>query len=195
MRSRAACVMAASRCALVLLAACSGHPTQTAMDVGACNGQLTMQDGLANNHVPIGTTVEYSNNPPIGGPHYPTWAAWNRAYPNLDRRYYVHNEEHGGVILLYRCDAGCPEVVDALLTAARNVAIDPLCSATVKRRIIVTADPLLPDGVQVAAAAWGHAYTASCYDPYIETFIRDNYAHAAENTCFDGEALGGTPID
>jgi hypothetical protein len=182
MLSRGACVMAASRCAFVLLAACSGHTTQTGMDVGTCNGQLTTQDGLANNHVPIGTTVEYTNNPPIGGPHYPTWAAWNRVYSNLDRRYYVHNEEHGGVILLYRC-------------AARNVAIDPLCSATVKRRIIVTSDPLLPDGVQVAAVAWGHSYTASCYDPYIETFIRDNYAHAAENTCFDGADLGGTPID
>ena len=106
----------------------------------------------------------------------------------------MHNAEHGGIVLLYRCDAGCPDVVAQLVTAARNMAADSSCTSPITKRVIVAPDPLLPDGVQVAAVAWNHAYTASCYDPYVETFARDHYAKAPENFCADGINLGGTLI-
>jgi hypothetical protein len=162
--------------------------------VGACNGRLTTERDTGAAHVPVGSQIEWTNNPPTSGTHFQIWAAWDRQYAALDRGYYVHNAEHGGIILLYRCDAGCPEVVDSLLAAARAMPADSSCSGAVTKRVIVTGDPLLPDDVQVAAVAWNHAYTASCYDPYVETFAREHYARAPEDLCADGANLGGTSI-
>lgn len=162
--------------------------------IGACDGQLTVESDTSGEHVPMETIIEWTNNPPTSGPHYPLWAAWDRHYPELPRGHYVHNAEHGGVVLLYRCDASCPDVVDALLAIARDMPADPTCTSPVTKRVIVTSDPLLPDGVQVAAVAWNHAYTASCVDAYLETFVREHYRKAPEDFCIDGANLGGTLI-
>ena len=180
----------------VVAAGCTDPPvTDEPMTVSPCNGMLTVEHDTSGAHVEPGTAIEWTNNPPTSGPHYPIWAAWDRQYQALDRGYYVHNAEHGGIVLLYRCDDGCPDVVDSLLAAARNMAPDPICASPITKRVIVTPDPLLPDGVQVAAVAWNHAYTASCYDPYVETFARQHYAQAPEDFCSEGAvATGGTPI-
>lgn len=178
---------------ITLLAACS-EPTKMQTPVSPCNGMLTVEEDTSGAHVDTGTPIEWTNNPPTSGPHYPTWAAWDREYPALSRGYYVHNLEHGGILLLYRCDPECPDVVASLLGAARSMAADSSCTGAVTKRVIVTSDPLLPDDVQVAAVAWNHAYTASCYDPYVETFAREHYAKAPEDFCADGVNLGGTLI-
>lgn len=162
--------------------------------VGGCDGALTVEASAPSPHVPVGSLVDWTNDPPTTGPHYPLWAAWDQHYTALPRGHYVHNAEHGGVILLYRCDAGCPDVVEALLATARGMPADAACAAPVTKRVIVTSDPLLPDGVQVAAVAWQHAYTASCVDPYLDTFVRDHYANAPEDLCVAGANLGGTPL-
>jgi hypothetical protein len=177
-----------------LLAACSSDPVKMQTPVSPCNGMLTVEADTSGPHVDTGTSIEWTNNPPTSGPHYPTWAAWDRAYPELARGYYVHNLEHGGILLLYRCDIECPDVVASLLGAARNMTADSQCTGAVTKRVIVTSDPLLADDVQVAAVAWNHAYTASCYDPYVETFAREHYAKAPEDLCADGVNLGGTLI-
>ena len=164
------------------------------MIVGPCDGTLTIETNTTAEHVNTGTAVDWTNSPPTSGPHYPTWAAWDRHYAALPRGHYVHNAEHGGVILLYRCDTDCPDVVASLVAAARAMSPDPSCTTPITKRVIITSDPLLPDGVQVAAVTWNHAYTASCYDAYVETFAREHYAKAPENTCFEGANLGGTLI-
>ena len=179
----------------VLLVACT-EPEKSSMNVSPCDGMLTVESNTSGAHVDTGTDIEWTNNPPTSGPHFPAWAGWDREYTTpLPRGYYVHNAEHGGIILLYRCDAGCPDVVASLLAAARAMTPDSSCTSPITKRVIVAPDPLLPDGVQVAAVAWNHAYTASCYDPYVETFARQLYAKAPENFCFDGINLGGTPIN
>jgi hypothetical protein len=179
---------------LILSAACSEPSSETQMMVSPCDGMLTIESDTSGEHVESGTQIEWTNNPPTSGPHFPAWAGWDREYTTLPRGYYVHSAEHGGIVLLYRCDAGCPDVVAQLVTAARNMAPDSSCTSPITKRVIVAPDPLLPDGVQVAAVAWNHAYTASCYDPYVETFARDHYAKAPENFCADGINLGGTLI-
>jgi hypothetical protein len=178
-----------------LLVACGDSaPSKETTSVGPCDGTLTIERDTSGEHVDTGTAIEWTNNPPTSGAHFPAWAAWDREYAALARGYYVHNAEHGGIILLYRCDAGCPDVVAQLLTAARNMAPDSSCASPITKRVIVAPDPALPDGVQVAAVAWNHAYTASCYDAYVETFAREHYAKAPEDFCFDGINLGGTRI-
>ena len=139
--------------------------------------------------------VEWASNPPASGPHYAQWARWDRHYPQLDRRYWLHNVEHGAIALLYNCPGGCPDVIESLLDVVRAQPVDPLCTGAVRNRMLVAADPLLPADVQVAAVAWDITYTAGCYDPYIKTFAREHYNHAPEDFCFEGIELGGIFID
>jgi len=180
---------------LALVAACESEPTSTTTPVGgACDGKLTVEKDTSGEHVPMSTQIEWMNNPPTSGPHFDFWAAWDRQYDELPRGHWVHNAEHGGVILLYHCDGGCPEVVDGLLSVARAMPADPACVAPVTKRVIVTGDSLLPPGVQVAAVAWNHAYTASCFDDYVATFAAEHYAMAPEDLCASGASLGGTLI-
>lgn len=179
---------------LFVLAACSSDDAPLPEDFGECEGLVEGLRPEAGIHMPVGTPISWSSNPPAIGAHYPTWAGWDRHYQQLDRGYYVHNLEHGGVVLLYNCPTGCPEVIESLLDLARNAAPDPTCAAPVRNRIIVAADPLMPPTVQVAAVAWGQVYTASCFDPYVGTFMRRRYRHGTEDTCADGNPMSGALI-
>jgi hypothetical protein len=163
--------------------------------VGSCDGLVTTEHNTAAPHVEPGTDVEWTNNPPTSGPHYPVWAAWDREYPTLPRGYYVHNLEHGGIVLLYNCADGCPDVVEQLRNVARNMEPDSTCTSPITKRVVIAPDPLLPEGVQIAAVAWNAAYTASCYDPFIDRFVATYYRRAPEDFCTEGANLtGGTPI-
>lgn len=165
------------------------------MPVGECDGVLHSIPGEAGIHMPSGTPIEWSSNPPATGAHFPSWAGWDRIYDTLERGYWLHNAEHGGVMLLYNCPTDCPEILDELVAVARAAAPDPTCTAPVTKRIIIAKDPLLPDGTQVAAVAWNRYYTASCFDEYVHTFVRTQYRHGPEDTCADGVPFGGVRIE
>ncbi len=65
-------------------------------------------------HVPAGTLVTYGHYPPTSGPHWPTPAPWGEYEQEIPPELWVHNLEHGGVLILYRCDTPCPELVQQL---------------------------------------------------------------------------------
>lgn len=174
-------------------ATATGDPP-TPEQLGGCDGHYEKVPVEAGQHVPIGTPIMWSTNPPATGAHYPIWAGWDRHYRQLERGYWVHNLEHGGVVLLYNCPTGCDDVVAELLAVAREAPVDPTCEGVVKHRIVVAADALLPAGVQVAAVAWDRLYTASCYDPYVATFVRSRYRQGPEDTCADGSPMAGSLI-
>jgi len=59
------------------------------------------------NHISPGTQARYLTDPPTSGPHYSVrgeaplpWGFYARQYPPED---WVHNLEHGGVVILYNC--------------------------------------------------------------------------------------------
>lgn len=138
-------------------------------------------------HAPVGTTLTFGTNPPNSGTHYPLWGRWGKHDQVLDRGYYVHNLEHGGVALLYKCDTadGCPAIVSQLEEVMNSRPIDDLCFGTVKNRMFLTADPLLD--VPVAAAAWRNIYRAPCVDaPSLKAFVKAHYGKGPEATCSDG---------
>jgi hypothetical protein len=182
---------------LLAAAACGDNlaPPDPPVVVGACDATVTevpLEPGI---HVEVGAPIEWSSNPPATGRHFPAWAGWDRAYDDLERGYWVHNLEHGGVVLLYRCDEACPDVVAQLEDVARAAPVDPLCASPLRNRVLVVADPLLPDGVTVAASAWGFTYTASCVDPSLATFVAEHLAEGPEDTCANGFTTRGTFID
>ena len=97
--------------ALALLAASAGcgssSPTPPPPpDDGTCTMQ---QAAVANEgwaHVPEGSAIAYVHNPPASGPHYPVWLRYEEFTSAQARGYWVHNLEHGAIVMLYRPDAG-----------------------------------------------------------------------------------------
>ena len=87
----------------------------------------------------------YQHNPPASGPHFTTWASYEVHTDVIDRGNWVHNLEHGGIVLTYRCDGDCePEL--AILRDAMNQRPD--------LRILLTEDPFLPGDERFAAISW-----------------------------------------
>lgn len=136
-------------------------------------------------HAAEGTPLTFGSNPPSSGTHYPVWGRWGQHAEVLERGYYVHNLEHGGIVLLYRCDGPCADVVAGLKAVMEARATDPACDPAVRTRILITQDPLLD--VPVAATAWGNTYRAQCVDaPSLTAFINAHYDQAPESLCAQG---------
>ncbi|HEY1690848.1 MAG TPA: DUF3105 domain-containing protein [Polyangiaceae bacterium] len=159
------------------------------VDAG-CTVEIDTPPLEAPTHVPIGTDITWDSNPPSSGEHFPIWAAYQAYTSPVPRGYYVHDEEHGGVILLYDCpdDSGCPDVAAALQAVSDSLPDDPLCTSAgqgVRVRTVITPDPLLD--VPVAAAAWGWVYRAQCVDlPSLEAFASQHYGNGPEVLCANG---------
>jgi hypothetical protein len=142
-------------------------------------------------HVLTCTSVEYATNPPSSGDHWGFWAAFKEYAWPIPREVYVHDMEHGAVVLAYRCDDGCPEVVAMLREVTLEATSDPLClevPGSSPTRIVITPDPKLD--TPIAAAAWGATYTATCIDKSsLASFVAKAYGKGPEATCFPGKDL------
>lgn len=165
-------------------------------DAGTCGVTTTRLSPDPAAHVEQGSTLVFLSNPPSGGNHYPFWTTWGIHDTAVPRGNWIHNLEHGGVAFLYRCAsrAACPELASKLEAFVKTLPQDPICGSQVppvRNRAVVTPDPDLPVGVEVAAVAWGHSLIARCID---EAAFRDFYTvhfgHTAENFCSDGTNLG-----
>lgn len=144
--------------AWALLASCgSTHKAPS----GNC--QLTHVASLSHQHLPscddtVNTCGNPDTNPPVGGDHCPTPLAC-RVYSTLQPRcQWVHNLEHGHLVLAYNCPNGCPDVVQQLTDIWNAQPVD----ATGGRRALVTPDPLLPH--RVAAIVWGYSWVGDVVD-------------------------------
>lgn len=150
-------------------------------------------------HVAQCEGVTYATNPPAGGNHWGTWAAFKKYAMPVPREVYVHDMEHGAVVLSFRCADACPEVVAALEKVYDETSADPLCVSQgtgVKARLVLTPDPDLP--TPIAASAWGATYTATCIDTTsLAAFVAEAYGRGPEMVCANGvdlEAPGSTPL-
>src|SRR4051812_40431001 len=117
-----------------------------ALTVVGCGKKMTMPvpdglvhvTGLASNHVP--SCVDASmcgsgDEPPLGGPHCPMPSACRVWTAAVNRCEWIHNLEHGHLVMAYNCPSGCDDVV-AALTSFWTSMPSP-------RRALVTPDPLL----------------------------------------------------
>jgi hypothetical protein len=164
-------------------------------DAGACGVTTARVNPDPAVHVEQGSALTFASNPPCGGNHYPVWATWGVHDTPIPRGNWIHNLEHGGVVFLYRCAnrAACPELAAKVEAFVAALPSDPKCSAEsppIKNRAVVTPDPDLPAGVEVAVAAWGYNLVARCID---ETAFRNFYlaraGQAPENFCPQGSAI------
>jgi hypothetical protein len=176
----------------------------TEMPEAPCKVTVQSHYIAASPHIPLRDKSNFTSNPPTSGGHYEFWAAYKTYSEPVPREYYVHNLEHGGLVLLHNCkadDAKCKEIVRGLESVVNGLPDDPACKNTdVRVRALVTPDPLLD--VPIAAVAWGHSYKAECDDiegllPSLEKFADDHYGHPAsqeECICDDGDDYFYEPV-
>lgn len=117
---------------------------------------------------------EYPDPPPVGGDHDPCWADYGVYEESLAPGRWVHNLEHGAVVLLHACE-DCASEVEALRAFADD-----------HERIIVTPYPELP--VPFAAVAWGHRLLMDCLSlDAVGRFYDEHFNRAPE------DVRGGAP--
>ena len=160
-------------------------------DAGLCSPLVPVLGtdlDAGHNHVSIGTPVQYDTNPPCAGDHWPVWAVWGTHTDPVPPEYFVHNLEHGGVVLLYNCPQGCPDLVLALECLVQAQPVDPICQGTgVDNRFLISPDPDLAG--TWAAAAWRYYISSSapCADVgALSAFITAHYGNGREALCAQG---------
>jgi len=96
-------------------------------------GQL--QKDMGNSHIPPGTVQRYTYCPPASGNHYgtpPRGPITARYYPpdeGTEPQGWIHNMEHGALVVLYNCSGGCPDdaTLQKLKTFATSFPVSPIC--------------------------------------------------------------------
>lgn len=86
----------------------AAHPRAAAQQAG----ERIPDEGYE--HVPVGTVVAYRAHPPASGPHYPAPAPAGVYVQGLEPGFWVHNLEHGYVVVLYK-----PPIAADLVTQFR----------------------------------------------------------------------------
>lgn len=162
---------------------CGGSPSTPSG--GGGGGSCTMrEEAVANegwSHVAEGSAITYRHNPPASGPHYPVWLRYEAFSSAQARGYWVHNLEHGAVVLAYRPDAPAA-VRTALLDTYASLPADPACGSI---RALVTPDPQLQTAVAVIAADF--ALTGDCVNgDAIRQFNVTHRGRAPEQICAGG---------
>jgi hypothetical protein len=102
-------------------------------------GTLTLFDHIKTGHT-LGNLI-YTLQPPVGGPHRPTWQNCGIYSVPLENGLAVHSLEHGAVWITYRPDLN-PATLSKLRTAA-----------TTWGRVLVS--PYLRQNTSLVATAWG----------------------------------------
>ncbi|HEY1012717.1 MAG TPA: DUF3105 domain-containing protein, partial [Herpetosiphonaceae bacterium] len=128
---------------------------------------------LPQDHVPGSKRVEYNSNPPTSGPHWQVWAAWGvyEGTTPFDEQF-VHNLEHGGVVISYNPDKLSDEQFIEVFDAYKRMR-------KINFRIILAERKDLPN--LIAVASWGYLLTLESADiGAIEGFFIAHYARGPE---------------
>lgn len=159
-----------------------------------CTVYTAREDVTAYNHEFVCSELTHTSYPPVGGNHYPIWAAYQEYDAPVPWGFLLHSLEHGAVVVAYRCASAADCTLDDDLRAIVEARPDdPLCSGQASpNRMILVPDPELEE--PIVAVSWGRMYLATCFDPAsLEAFIDVAYGNARESLCnagMDGSATG-----
>ena len=132
-------------------------------------------------HVDPSTTPTYKSYPPASGPHYSVQGLapvpW-QTIATLQEGQYIHNLEHGGIVILYDCPSGadCTTLKNSLENYVNNLApVEPQF-----KEIKVVLSPY-SRGMRkkVALAAWDYIEFLDGYDQAEITRFYENHVNQA----------------
>ena len=102
-------------------------------------------------HVREGASITYDHYPPSSGKHYPRPAPWGVYTEPVPEGTFVHNLEHSGIVILYHCPDGCPDLEKQLSDFYDKAPKDPQFNEV---KILITPyERELP--AAIVALAWG----------------------------------------
>lgn len=149
-------------------------------------------------HIPVGNE-EYGDweSLPASGNHWGAWAMWGRVYPApVLRGFYLHNLEHGGLVLSY----GCASADESEACAAAEAELTELANTFGQGRILVTPDPNQPEMFSVRGWRW--AFSSDCLNADAAlAFMKAHYRQGREDIDadppieFDPTTTEGVPCE
>jgi hypothetical protein len=80
-----------------------GEPVYTVTACAACDGACEETEGVPGAAAHVEGAVDYAETPPLGGDHNACWATWGVHEDEVPPENWVHNMEHGGVVVLVDC--------------------------------------------------------------------------------------------
>lgn len=104
-----------------------------------------------NQHLPVGTVISYPYNPPSSGPHYPSPADWGNYPQGVTTSTWVHNLEHGGIVLLYQCITACAALQQQLDQVYNQIPNETKFS---ERKVVITPYANLDHLIRLQAWGW-----------------------------------------
>lgn len=130
-------------------------------------------------HVPESQPVYYRHNPPIGGPHYASsYPSYGVLTSPVAPGYWVHNLEHGAIVLLYRCGDDCPRLVAELEALYRALPGHPSTPNGAARLLAIPAANL---PAHLALVTWGDVALLDQFDAgAIRAFYEQNVGRGPE---------------
>jgi len=165
-----------------------------------------IQDDMGRSHVAVGTRVKYTFCPPASGFHYNAVGAGpiqTRLYgPNEATvpQNWIHNMEHGGLVIVYRCNSGDSGCSDAQQAAFRDFFSSfpdsPIChvpKGTISPVIARFDDMQFP----FAALVWDEILPLDQWDPaQVLAFFNQNAERTnPEKTYCSGPTASPSPSD
>jgi hypothetical protein len=104
-------------------------------------------------HVDPSTAVTYKSRPPTSGPHFPNWVQTPGFQdPAPPPGNWIHNLEHGWVVILYNCPSGCPDLVQQLKDLYPTLPLGKNSRGAMPRALIL---PYTDMDHKIAVVAWG----------------------------------------
>ncbi|XP_050533675.1 uncharacterized protein LOC126901318 isoform X2 [Daktulosphaira vitifoliae] len=128
------------------------------------------------NHVCMKENISYNHDIPSFGSHRPAWARYGE-YTFLPKQRWLHNLEHGSVVMLYH-PCTHPVLVQRMRTILKSCMF----------RHIITPYNLVPEKRPIVLVTWGNRLYMNDVDTKLSIeFIKKYANHAKETTARDGQ--------
>ena len=115
--------------------------------------------------------IDYSVTPPAGGPHDPCWADFGVHDEPVEDDNFVHDLEHGAVVILWNCPDGC---------GAEQASIDALVPTLGE---FALSTPYSEMESPFAVVAWEHRLLLGCFDAdATSTYYAEHVDQGPEST-------------
>jgi len=113
-------------------------------------------------HVAEGMPVPYQTRPPIAGPHYDTpYSPYGVVDHTILPGFWVHNLEHGAIVVLYNCPAGCPDLVAQIRALIATLPPNRNNPGGAPRLLAI---PYSAMDHRLSLIAWGHLRELDSFD-------------------------------
>jgi Protein of unknown function (DUF3105) len=161
----------------------SGQPVPPQVNSFPPVGQAINE--MPHTHVNPPQRIQYNHNPPTSGCHYNlgygTAPIQTGAYDReVQPEYWVHNLEHGYIVVLYNCPSGCQQQFTQLRQWYKGLPADPTGVVPYAKVVIL---PYAEMSVPFAALSW------DWYDPIpvfsvkeVQRFYANHVGHGPERS-------------